>query len=476
MLLNIFRHQRTKEVGVLTVLFTALMFGLFTGCTPFSNGQKTNVSFCIDSDTAHEIIALVTGSDSSRTATSITESNLQIAKVSVSLKGDYEQTQTKAFSEQGVYFIFDDIPIGASVSAFGEIYYVNSNRTKVQVCSGESTSSIIVGDGKNVIPLEFTVCINNNQSEDPNGNNGTQIDPEDPNGNTEDPDGSQTDPNNNNEDPNGNQTDPNGNTEDPNGSQTDPNNNNEDPNGSQTDPNNNNEDPNGNQTDPNNNNEDPNGNQTDPNNNNEDPNGNQTDPNNNNEDPNGSQTDPNGNTEDPNGNQTDPNNNNEDPNGNQTDPNNNNEDPNGNQTDPNNNNEDPNGSQTDPNGNTGDPNGNQTDPNGNTGIQIDPEDYPEITEETYDLETTVTIITNNYDDIEVERTEQNGRIKFKPTEEYDTYAWTFDGEDKGDGESVLITTRNLKPGIYDLILEATRGTGENIKYYSFTTQIKVSAN
>ena len=395
---NIFGHQCAKRNGALAVGFMAMVFCLFTGCTHSSYGQKTKVSFCIDSNTAQKILAQAAGSASSRAVVTVTEDNLQRAKISVSLKGDYEQTLTKDFSAQGVSVSFDKVPVGASVYAQAEIYLETAEGSNVQLCSGKSASSIIIHEGNNTIPLELTVKLGTYEAQEKESENqengGKKEEPENPTDPTDPTDPTNpSDPSNPSEP--GNNTDP----ENPNGS-TEP-----------TDPTNpSNPD---NPTDP-----------TYPTN--------PTDP----SDPN-NQTDPSGN-----GSSTDP----TDPSGN------------GN-TDP----ENPNGS-TDPT--------NPTDP-------TDPTDPNSGTSTGEELGMTITILSTDYDDISVTKTDPTSTSNiytFTPNSDYTSYRWFVDGVQKSTNKKLTLNAAALKPGIYDVVLEATKVTDSDTQYYSYTIQIQVSAN
>ena len=162
--LTIFKHSCAKTFRTFAVLFMTVMFCIFTGCTQFSNGQKTSVLFCIDSNTAQQILGIAATSTSSRAAALITEEELKTAVISVSLKGDFEQTTTNDFSASGVNLSFSGVPVGARISAQAEIYYIDSNNTKVQICSGES-ESITVKGGKNSLSVDLTITIK--QKENP---------------------------------------------------------------------------------------------------------------------------------------------------------------------------------------------------------------------------------------------------------------------------------------------------------------------
>ena len=166
-------HSCARKIRALAVVSMAVLFCFFTGCTPSSIGQKGDISFCIDSATAQQILGLAAGFNSSRAAASVTEDNLKTAVISVSLKGDYEETKTKDFSSNGVNLSFNKVPIGAQIFAQAEIFYIDSNNTKVQICSGES-DSIVVQDGKNSLSIDLTVVIEKAKEE------GKQGDPENP--------------------------------------------------------------------------------------------------------------------------------------------------------------------------------------------------------------------------------------------------------------------------------------------------------
>ena len=169
-------HSCARKIRALAVVSMAVLLCFFTGCTPSSIGQKGDISFCIDSATAQQILGLAAGFNSSRAAASVTEDNLKTAVISVSLKGDYEETKTKDFSSNGVNLSFNKVPIGAQIFAQAEIFYIDSNNTKVQICSGES-DSIVVQDGKNSLSIDLTVVIEKAKEE---GNQGDPENPEDP--------------------------------------------------------------------------------------------------------------------------------------------------------------------------------------------------------------------------------------------------------------------------------------------------------
>ena len=171
-------HSCARKIRALATVFMAMLFCFFTGCTPSSIGQKGDISFCIDSATAQQILGLAAGFNSSRAAASVTEDNLKTAVISVSLKGDYEETKTKDFSSNGVNLSFNKIPIGAQIFAQAEIYYIDSKNTKVQICSGES-DSIVVQDGKNSLSIDLTVVIEKAKEEKPENPTGP-TEPEEP--------------------------------------------------------------------------------------------------------------------------------------------------------------------------------------------------------------------------------------------------------------------------------------------------------
>ena len=177
------KHDYTKKSVAVIVFFAAMMFCIFTGCTQLSNTQKTSVSFCIDSTTAQQIITLAAGSNSSRAAESgtevgaITEEILKNSKISVSLKGDYEETQTKDFELNGVSFSFNTVPVGAIIQAQAKIYYALADKLEITICEGES-AAITVQEGRNILPVEFTIDIENTEKTvDPDP---VDLDPVDP--------------------------------------------------------------------------------------------------------------------------------------------------------------------------------------------------------------------------------------------------------------------------------------------------------
>ena len=163
-------HSCARKIRALAVVSMVVLFCFFSGCTPSSIGQKGDISFCIDSATAQQILGFAAGFNSSRAAASVTEDNLKTAVISVSLKGDYEETKTKDFSSNGVNLSFNKVPIGAQIFAQAEIYYIDSNNTKVQICSGES-DSIVVQDGKNSLSIDLTVVIEKAKEEGNQGGN-----------------------------------------------------------------------------------------------------------------------------------------------------------------------------------------------------------------------------------------------------------------------------------------------------------------
>ncbi len=152
-----------KESKWLLLLGAVIML---SACTQESLRQKTDVSFYIDSNTAQEILLLTGAQNSSRVAQAVTEENLQKSMVLVSLKGDYEESQTKPLSVDGVSFNFGDIPLGASIAAQTQIYYEDSNGIRVLVAEGQS-STIIVKEGENILSVELTISIDKKESDTP---------------------------------------------------------------------------------------------------------------------------------------------------------------------------------------------------------------------------------------------------------------------------------------------------------------------
>ena len=155
--LHFFHDLNAKVKQLIVFSFTGLFLCLLLSCSPATDAQNTNVTFSIDADTAQEILSFAPAA-SSRAADFVTEEILQKTKISVSLIGDYEETQTKTFSITGVSFSFNKIPIGAKLSAKAQVDYEMSDGIKVPVASGES-SSITVKEGKNRLSLELTINV-----------------------------------------------------------------------------------------------------------------------------------------------------------------------------------------------------------------------------------------------------------------------------------------------------------------------------
>ena len=96
----------------------------------------------------------------------------------------------------------------------------------------------------------------------------------------------------------------------------------------------------------------------------------------------------------------------------------------------------------------------------------------------------ITISTSDYsNDISVEQAQNGSEITFTADEGYGKYTWFIDDEtNDAEGNAYSATnilafdTENWTPGVYEIRLEATTGTGYNIKYYSYSAQITVSAN
>ena len=163
--LHFFHDLNAKVKQLIVFSFTGLFLCLLLSCSPATDAQNTNVTFSIDADTAQEILYFAPAA-SSRAADFVTEEILQKTKISVSLTGDYEETQTKTFSITGVSFSFNKIPIGAKLSAKAEVYYEITDGIKVPVASGES-SSITVKEGKNRLSLELTINVGKQETTDP---------------------------------------------------------------------------------------------------------------------------------------------------------------------------------------------------------------------------------------------------------------------------------------------------------------------
>ena len=163
--LHFFHDLNAKVKQLIVFSFTGLFLCLLLSCSPATDAQNTNVTFSIDADTAQEILSFAPAA-SSRAADFVTEEILQKTKISVSLIGDYEETQTKTFSITGVSFSFDKVPIGAKLSAKAQVYYEITDGIKVPVASGES-SSITVKEGKNRLSLELTINVGKQETTDP---------------------------------------------------------------------------------------------------------------------------------------------------------------------------------------------------------------------------------------------------------------------------------------------------------------------
>ena len=161
--LKIQGQRFAKRNSFFAAVFLTLILSIITGCSSAFNGQKTDVSFCIDSNTAKEILSMAGISEApeaSGARSVVKEEDLQSSKITVWLKGDVEQAKTKDFSENGVSISFDKIPVGASVWAEAEIYYTDSSAQKVVFCEGKSEEPIVIKAGnKNSLNLKFKVEI-----------------------------------------------------------------------------------------------------------------------------------------------------------------------------------------------------------------------------------------------------------------------------------------------------------------------------
>ena len=85
----------------------------------------------------------------------------------------------------------------------------------------------------------------------------------------------------------------------------------------------------------------------------------------------------------------------------------------------------------------------------------------------------------NTETITVECNNTANPVIFTAESGYDSYLWKIDGHDKKSDGTYYSTTNKLSinleeynSGIYNITLLATKGTGDNTKYYSYTVEIK----
>ena len=138
MLLQTLRQPYSKKNRFISIIISTLVFCLFFGCSQPFSGQKTSVSFCIDSTIAKQIKAAGLGASSARTA----KDDLQNAYFIVSVKGGYEDTKTAEISEQGAVINFENIPVGKRIWAEAEVYIIETNQ-KIVLFEGKSSTATV---------------------------------------------------------------------------------------------------------------------------------------------------------------------------------------------------------------------------------------------------------------------------------------------------------------------------------------------
>ena len=138
----------------------------FIACQKSFDEQKARVSFCIDSAAAQGILALADAANSAKNHSSenqvkgarVARSDFEKAKISVSLKGDYNETQEKTLTLDGVNFTFKSIPTGSKITVYAKVFYINSEGQAQEICSGQSEEKTIL-EGDNQIDISLKVTI-----------------------------------------------------------------------------------------------------------------------------------------------------------------------------------------------------------------------------------------------------------------------------------------------------------------------------
>lgn len=142
------KNSKSVLVSMIAAVFT---FVLLTACSQFFGGQKSSVSFCIDSDIVKELQIPAAGASSSRSVAD----DLEIAKLSVTLNGAYSKTQTSDITPEGAVIFFPDIPTGKKIWAQAEVYIENTvDGSKTILYTGKS-KSIRVSSGENQLDIQL---------------------------------------------------------------------------------------------------------------------------------------------------------------------------------------------------------------------------------------------------------------------------------------------------------------------------------
>ena len=100
--------------------------------------------------------------------------------------------------------------------------------------------------------------------------------------------------------------------------------------------------------------------------------------------------------------------------------------------------------------------------------------YSIWTSDNGDAEISVSFVNEEFDDIEVTKTVESGRVKFAVTGSYTKYTWKLDGQEKGSASTFEILLADLTPGIYEVTLFAENSDGPETEYYSYSVQISTS--
>ena len=142
------KNSKSVLVSMIAAVF---MFVLLTACSQLLGGQKSSVSFCIDSDIVKELQIPAAGASSSRSVAD----DLEIAKLSVTLNGEYSKTQTSNITPEGAVIFFPDIPTGKKIWAQAEVYIENTaDGSKTILYTGKS-KSIRVSSGENQLDIQL---------------------------------------------------------------------------------------------------------------------------------------------------------------------------------------------------------------------------------------------------------------------------------------------------------------------------------
>ena len=144
-----------KHTGVVICILASLLLASCAGSAAGADDDANAVTFTVDSELAQRIASHVSSSTTIHTARTLGNEVYENLYLDLDLLGDYTASKTLQLTPAGATVRFDGIPIGDSVSAKANAYYMDGNN-RIMLCRGESESITVQKDDNSLdITMEW---------------------------------------------------------------------------------------------------------------------------------------------------------------------------------------------------------------------------------------------------------------------------------------------------------------------------------